>query len=297
MDDWSGLLCFLCGVDTTSTIDNGSECLRRPLTSCKRCCTRTISACRPASAAASPCINSWCCWNRSRWPAKTALVHPWLDPGEAGTADMTQISTSKSIDRVLDNLRRTSFMSSLHLTSMLAVVFSQPNSRTDDMRALFQKFDRDHNGTLSKEEFTLALQHMSSERISPDLANQLFENIDANHDKQISFSEFLAATLDPREVQISELNKAYELLDSEKKGYITGASPQSSSINVSHEYFLVEDLARVLDAKSNRGTRSLSRNGSLSHRDSMGKEAEQQDDRREANKPAIRKSSFGIFGL
>ena len=164
----------------------------------------------------------WCCRDRSRWPAKTALVHPWLDPGEAGSADMIPISTGKSIDRVLDNLRRTSFMSSLHLTSMLAVVFSQPNSRTDDMRALFQNFDRDHNGTLSKEEFTLALQHMSSGSISTALADQLFENIDANHDNQISFSEFMAATLDPREVQINELNKAFELLDSEKKGYITG---------------------------------------------------------------------------
>ncbi len=145
-------------------------------------------------------------------------MHQWIDITEIDTSAVER----KGIDRELDNLRRASFMSSFQLTSMLAVVFSQPNSRTDNTRTLFQKFDTDHNGTLSKKEFTLLMQHMSSDAISAELADELFYNIDANHDNQISFSEFLAATLDPREVQINELNKAFELLDADKKGYIAG---------------------------------------------------------------------------
>ena len=61
--------------------------------------------------------------------------------------------------------------------------------------------------------------------------------------------------------------------------------------------FVVDDLARVLDAKSNRCHRRLSRNGSLSHRECSGREADVQDDRRDANKPVIHKTSFGLFGL
>ena len=39
--------------------------------------------------------------------------------------------------------------------------------------------------------------------------------------KQISYSEFLAATLDPNEVDIEELSKAFKLLDEDGNGYIT----------------------------------------------------------------------------
>jgi hypothetical protein len=156
--------------------------------------------------------------DRSRWHAKSALIHQWIDLGH-GIA--TEVPSG-----VVENLRRASFLSQLHLTSMLAVVFSQPSSRTDDLRAIFQNFDTDHNGTLSRAEFVNAMQAMSSHNMSKETADKLFDAIDANNDKQISFSEFLAATLDPREVQIGELNKAFELLDLEKKGYITGTFPR-----------------------------------------------------------------------
>lgn len=155
---------------------------------------------------------------RSRWHAKESLVHQWIEPNNGSSSD---VPSGVGMDRVVENLRRASFMSQLHLTSMLAVVFSQPSSRTDDLRAIFQNFDTDHNGTLSKGEFINAMQAMSSHSMSKETADKLFEAIDANHDEQISFSEFLAATLDPREVQIGELNKAFEMLDLEKKGYIT----------------------------------------------------------------------------
>lgn len=167
----------------------------------------------------------YCLCIRSRWSASAALEHEWIDSTENVPSEVT---SGGGMHRVMGNLRRASSMSSLHLASMLAVVFSQPNAfhgGTDELRTLFQNFDKDHNGTLSKEEFVSALRHMSPEKnISQEVADKLFDTIDANHDKQISFSEFLAATLDPREVQINQLNKAFELLDLEKKGFITGAS-------------------------------------------------------------------------
>lgn len=159
-----------------------------------------------------------------RWHAKEALLHEWLDP--TGSLSLKQEKYKagfqmEGIDRVVQNLKRTSMLSSLHKTSMLAVVFSQPQ-KSDQLRALFQDFDTDHNGTLSLDEFTAAIRTLSNNRISVDDAHRLFEAIDVNHDDQISFTEFLAATLDPREVDPDALNKAFDLLDVEKKGYITG---------------------------------------------------------------------------
>lgn len=61
--------------------------------------------------------------------------------------------------------------------------------------------------------------------ISPDLSTsdiqRIFKAIDLDNDSQISFTEFLAATIDPREIDMPALNKAFSLLDREGKGYIT----------------------------------------------------------------------------
>ena len=61
--------------------------------------------------------------------------------------------------------------------------------------------------------------------VSPDLSpmdiDQLFMAIDVDNDKQISFTEFLAATIDPREVDMDELSRAFKLLDSDNKGYLS----------------------------------------------------------------------------
>jgi hypothetical protein len=163
-----------------------------------------------------------------RWHAKEALRHEWLDPTGLLSSKQEKYKTGfrmEGLDQILMNLKRTSMLSSLHQTSMLAVVFSQPQQHSEKLRALFQDFDTDHNGTLSLDEFTAAIQLLSNNRISMDDAKRLFIAIDVNHDEQISFTEFIAATLDPREVNPDELNKAFDLLDVEKKGYITGSNP------------------------------------------------------------------------
>jgi Ca2+-binding EF-hand superfamily protein len=45
--------------------------------------------------------------------------------------------------------------------------------------------------------------------------------VDIDHNQAISYTEFLAATLDPREVDLEELNKAFKLLDEDGDGFIT----------------------------------------------------------------------------
>lgn len=175
-----------------------------------------------------------------RWHAKEALRHEWLDPTGSMSSKHEKYKTGfqiAGIDRVLQNFKRTSVLSSLHKTSMLAVVFSQPQ-KSDHLRALFQDFDTDHNGTLSIDEFTAALQTLSNNRISVEDAHHLFDAIDVNHDQQISFTEFLAATLDPREVDPDALNKAFDLLDVEKKGFITGNNLYTSSTSFMILFFL-----------------------------------------------------------
>lgn len=60
--------------------------------------------------------------------------------------------------------------------------------------------------------------------LSPDLSledmNHLFDIIDIDSDGSISYTEFLAATLDPRGIDLTILNEAFNLLDADGKGYI-----------------------------------------------------------------------------
>lgn len=45
--------------------------------------------------------------------------------------------------------------------------------------------------------------------------------IDIDKNQQISYTEFLVATIDPREVDIAELNRAFRMLDEDGNGVIT----------------------------------------------------------------------------
>lgn len=176
---------------------------------------------------------------RARWSAKKALQHEWLQNSPNKDSLSDSLATTESMLAALSNLRRQSSMSALHQSSMLAVVFSLPQNKTSELRDLFREFDIDHNGSLSLDEFRRAMKVMSQKLTNRDI-DQLFETIDVNDDRQISFTEFLAATLDPREIDIEELGKAFRLLDSDNKGYLT-----------------VDDLHRVLAGKDTPVRNSL----------------------------------------
>jgi calcium-dependent protein kinase len=98
------------------------------------------------------------------------------------------------------------FHSSIQQTSMLAVAFAMPISRARQLRDLFQQIDHNNNGTIDQEEFRVAFQQFHPEMTLADI-DLLFNVIDQDDNKAISFLEFVAATIDPREVDIREINQ------------------------------------------------------------------------------------------
>jgi calcium-dependent protein kinase len=158
----------------------------------------------------------------TRWAARDALNSSWLS--KTGATSTLTFASLKEKDTALSlavaNLRSKGTSSSLENTSMVAVAFSQPQQNALELRSLFQSFDTDSLGYLTKQAFRKAMKFAS-----PDLSqieiDQLFSAIDVDNDQQISFTEFLAATIDPREVDVEELGKAFRLLDSDNKGYLT----------------------------------------------------------------------------
>lgn len=158
-----------------------------------------------------------------RWTAVETLNSPWINGQirQSSSRLMMNIQDT-SLSTAVSNIRQKANASSLGNTSMVAVAFSRSSNDTNNLRSLFQSFDTGNCGFLTKDAFRHAMQSAS-----PDLSvaeiDLLFNAIDVDGDKQISFTEFLAATMDPREVNLDDLSKAFHLLDSDNKGYLTQA--------------------------------------------------------------------------
>ena len=153
---------------------------------------------------------------KTRIHAEQALDHPWLnDP----VISEKKISKTPKYSRVVSNMRRNSSASALKRTGLVALVFGLAPEKSVDVRALFQNIDMDNSGALSFEEFSTAVRTLAPDLTLADIT-ALFHAIDIDGNNLISYTEFLAATLDPREIDIEELNKAFRLLDADGNGFI-----------------------------------------------------------------------------
>eukprot|EP01038_Epipyxis_sp_PR26KG_P005845 gene5845-8065_t len=148
-----------------------------------------------------------------------ALEHPWLQDTAIFKSHSSVLQSTQSMQAV-EIMKRNTEGTDLHRTGMVALVFGIEPKVSSDMRSLFQSFDKDASGTLSREEFHQAMSTISEDLTPPDI-DRLFGLIDIDKNEQISYTEFLAATLDPRDVDLEELSKAFKLLDENDDGVIT----------------------------------------------------------------------------
>ena len=156
---------------------------------------------------------------KQRMRSYEALENPWLIDSNIINEHATILSSQKSF-KAAHQIRRMSEVTELQRTGMVALVFGINTKTVADMSTVFQSFDTDSSGMLSKEEFSTAMSKIVPELTQLDL-EKLFNIIDYDKNQSISYTEFLAATLDPRELDIGELNKAFKLFDEDGNGYIS----------------------------------------------------------------------------
>lgn len=156
---------------------------------------------------------------RTRVRSHEALENAWLMDPITRSSKSSPLLSAKSF-RAVSKLKQSQDQTHMQRTGMMAVVFGL-NSRTSiDLRAVFQSFDTDLSGTISRKEFHTAMEKLAPE-LGEDDVDKLFNLIDIDKNQQLSFTEFLIATLDPREIDIEELNNAFRILDEDGNGYIT----------------------------------------------------------------------------
>jgi hypothetical protein len=156
---------------------------------------------------------------RTRIRSSEALENAWLNDAKMNDSRQHALVSANSVNAV-SKLIQAPCSSDMQRTGMVALVFGIQAYAAVDLRAVFQSFDADGSGTLSKKEFQRALAKLAPELSSADVL-KLFNIIDIDKNQQISYTEFLVATLDPREVDMEELNKAFKLLDEDGNGSIS----------------------------------------------------------------------------
>uniref|UniRef100_A0A7S4IS33 EF-hand domain-containing protein n=1 Tax=Vannella robusta TaxID=1487602 RepID=A0A7S4IS33_9EUKA len=62
--------------------------------------------------------------------------------------------------------------------------------REEDLRAAFNKFDLDGNGSIDRKELSQVFQKMSGRQPTEEELDQMFDEADENKDGEISFDEF-----------------------------------------------------------------------------------------------------------
>jgi calcium-dependent protein kinase len=156
---------------------------------------------------------------RTRVRSSEALENPWLNDAKMLDSQQHALVSAKSFNAV-SKIIQAQGSTEMQRTGMVALVFGIQAYAAVDLRAVFQSFDADGSGTLSRKEFQRAIAQLAPELSSTDI-DRLFDMIDIDKNKQISYTEFLVASLDPREVDLEELNKAFKLLDEDGNGYIS----------------------------------------------------------------------------
>lgn len=139
---------------------------------------------------------------RVRPSASTLAQNPWCSRHHFAKS-LTQ-NTTKILRRRLSRAPS----SGLSKTSMIAVAFTMPPQKARELRILFQQIDQDGSGQVDKEEFRLAFKTTES-GLNDVAIDSLFGAIDQDGNGQISFLEFVAAMIDPKEVDIQEINQVW----------------------------------------------------------------------------------------
>ena len=130
----------------------------------------------------------WC--TPGRFSAKQALDHVWTAKQAPAAADVNLCAG------LLDNLE--GFREKNMLQKVVLHVVARSNFHGDQeiekLRHAFQQIDTDNNGMLTVEEFKKGLQEQSIDLSEAEI-DDMQRSLDADGSGEISYTEFLSATL------------------------------------------------------------------------------------------------------
>jgi len=179
----------------------------------------------------------------ARPTADQALKHPWLVAGGGGTPSFNSRATlhrrhsSEAIggsvfgslnktpfqpfsSQICSSIERYSNYNWMHRLALMVIAYRYTGQETTHLRRIFTSYDVDVNGTVEVGELRNAF--VLHGKYSEEEIDQLFLALDMNGSGKISWTEFLASTIETKgRISEEEFSSAFEHLDFDKNGYIS----------------------------------------------------------------------------
>ena len=178
------------------------------------------------SSSAQDFIRKCCHVNvNERVTADQALTLPWLAesfPTEAHESSLT----ADDWNSMMCHMQAFSKSRKIKQTAMLSVALGLTDIVVEPkLREVFHTMDILRNGTLNQHEFTLAVTKYTKWTAAE--VYDVFIQMDQTNSKNINYLEFLAATLNPRNLNEVTMKKAFATLDTSQAGKISTQGLQS----------------------------------------------------------------------
>jgi calcium-dependent protein kinase len=175
-----------------------------------------------------------------RLTAKQALGHTWLQDNVKRSS--VQFDHSHSLLAALQAYKATP---KFRRCCFLAMTWLLTSRETAQMQKEFLAIDTDQQGTISQSELKELLARTFG--VADADAIEVFKAMDANHDDEIHYSEFLAAMLSTRiDLHDNLLDNTFRNFDKDLSGYIT-ADNLRESLGCTFEGESVETLLGEAD--------------------------------------------------
>jgi calcium-dependent protein kinase len=153
-----------------------------------------------------------------RLNAIECLNHPWLTsfkPQE--NEDICNSVNTKELRRMLSSFGKKGTLQKLGLN---AVAFQKTDGEVGDIKAKFNKLDKNKDGTLCLEEFLEGLKIRKSDVEARNHVAELFDSMDVEGTGEVSYTEFLAV-MSQKNLSRDILWRAFQVLDKDRDGVIS----------------------------------------------------------------------------
>ena len=152
-----------------------------------------------------------------RFSASQVLQHPWFNLIKDEKLNLNKLNFGKkNFFQEYKNSNQLKKIVLLYIASKL------DENEILDLNELFKAFDKDDSGQIEFKEFEQGLIELKSEKISNEMIKQYFDDIDADINGKIDYTEFIAASLQKKIFIKSEiLFDAFSSLDTNHDFKIT----------------------------------------------------------------------------
>jgi len=147
--------------------------------------------------------------------AAEAITSPWLVETVNGSKYKR---TFAAMNEVVASIEMFASYSKLKKLALMVIAHKSTSEEIGFLRAAFDQYDSENNGTISFKEFELV---MSKFGFSAEELKTLFENVNLDGSGHIHYTEFISATLETHGLLEEErLAEAFDRLDSDDSGFI-----------------------------------------------------------------------------